>query len=83
LQGLYRRGLEGRQLQLIVTDGCAGLAAAPQTVYPRVAHQRLGPHATQSAGGSPAARPRRYLWLVLARLIVKGYSCARNTTVVE
>ena len=39
LGDLYRRGLEGRKLQLIVTDGCAGLAAAIQTVYPRVRHQ--------------------------------------------
>jgi transposase-like protein len=44
LQELYRRGLEGRQLQLIVTDGCAGLAAALPTVYPRVAHQRCWVH---------------------------------------
>jgi putative transposase len=44
LQDLYRRGLEGRQLQLIVTDGCAGLAAALQTIYPRVAHQRCWVH---------------------------------------
>jgi putative transposase len=40
LQDLYRRGLEGRPLKLIVTDGCAGLMAALQTVYPRLAHQR-------------------------------------------
>jgi len=32
LNDLYRRGLEGRQLELIVTDGCPGLAAALQTV---------------------------------------------------
>src|SRR3990170_2366225 len=44
LQGLYRRGLEGKNLQLIVTDGCAGLAAALQTVYPRVEHQRCWVH---------------------------------------
>ncbi|HSF28896.1 MAG TPA: IS256 family transposase [Candidatus Tectomicrobia bacterium] len=44
LHDLYRRGLAGRQLQLIVTDGCAGLAAALQTVYPRVAHQRCWVH---------------------------------------
>ena len=44
LHELYRRGLEGRQLQLIVTDGCPGLAAALQTVYPRVAHQRCWVH---------------------------------------
>ncbi len=44
LMDLYRRGLEGRQLQLVVTDGCAGLATARQTVYPRVAHQRCWVH---------------------------------------
>lgn len=44
LTDLYRRGLEGHQLQLIVTDGCAGLAAALQTIYPRVAHQRCWVH---------------------------------------
>ena len=44
LLDLYRRGLEGRQLQLVVTDGCPGLAAALQTLYPRVAHQRCWVH---------------------------------------
>ncbi len=44
LGDLYRRGLEGRALQLILTDGCAGLAAAIRTVYPRVRHQRCWVH---------------------------------------
>jgi putative transposase len=44
LEDLYRRGLRGHQLMLIVTDSCAGLAAAPQTVYPRVPHQRCWAH---------------------------------------
>jgi putative transposase len=44
LQDLYRRGLEGKHLELIITDGCAGLAAALQTVYPRVPHQRCWVH---------------------------------------
>src|SRR5579875_414583 len=44
LQDLYRRGLQGDKLLLIVTDGCPGLAAAIQTVYPRVAHQRCWVH---------------------------------------
>lgn len=44
LQDLYRRGLEGKNLLLIVTDGCPGLAAALQTVYPRVQHQRCWVH---------------------------------------
>lgn len=44
LEDLYRRGLEGQKLKLIVTDGCAGLIAALQTVYPRVPHQRCWVH---------------------------------------
>ena len=44
LMNLYRRGLEGRDLQLIITDGCEGLAAALQTVYPQVEHQRCWVH---------------------------------------
>jgi putative transposase len=44
LQDLYRRGLEGKQLSLIVTDGCPGLAAAIPTVYPRARHQRCWVH---------------------------------------
>lgn len=53
---LYRRGLRGRQLQLIVTDGCAGLAAVLQTVYPRVGHQRCWVHTLRNLLG--AARRR-------------------------
>jgi len=44
LQDLYRRGLEGRRLGMILTDGCAGLAAAIRSVYPRVRHQRCWVH---------------------------------------
>ena len=44
LQDMYRRGLEGQSLELIVTDGCPGLAAAIRTVYPRVRHQRCWAH---------------------------------------
>jgi len=44
LNDLYQRGLEGKKLALIVTDGCPGLAAAIQTVYPRVLHQRCWVH---------------------------------------
>jgi putative transposase len=44
LQDLYRRGLVGKQLQLVITDGCPGLAAALQVVYPRVLHQRCWVH---------------------------------------
>jgi putative transposase len=44
LLDLYRRGLVGKNLLLIVTDGCPGLAAAIQMVYPHVPHQRCWVH---------------------------------------
>jgi putative transposase len=44
LNDLQQRGLKGHHLKLIVTDGCAGLAAALETVYPRVLHQRCWVH---------------------------------------
>lgn len=44
LEDLYRRGLRGRNLLLVVTDGCAGLAAAIRTVYPHALHQRCWVH---------------------------------------
>lgn len=44
LQQLYRRGLTGQHLQLIITEGCPGLAAAIDLVYPTVLHQRCWVH---------------------------------------
>ncbi len=44
LNDLYARGLTGKNLLLIVTDGCPGLAAAIPTVYPHVKHQRCWVH---------------------------------------
>jgi len=40
LEDLYRRGLKGNNLLLIITYGCPGLAAAIETVYPRALYQR-------------------------------------------
>lgn len=56
LQDLYRRGFEGRQLQLIIPDGCSGLAAALETVYPRVAHQRCWVHKLRNLLGAVRRR---------------------------
>jgi putative transposase len=44
LNDLFRRGLRGRNLRLVVTDGCTGLARAIETVYPRARHQRCWVH---------------------------------------
>ena len=41
---LYERGLEGKQLCLIVTDGCSGLHGALETVYPYIARQSCWVH---------------------------------------
>jgi len=47
------RGRTGNRLLLIVTAGCPGQAAALQTVYPRVKHQRCWVHTSSLT--SPAA----------------------------
>lgn len=41
---LYRRGLTGAALKLVVTDGQKGVAKAIAYVWPRVAHQRCWVH---------------------------------------
>lgn len=44
LEDLYRRGLVGRKLELIVTDGSPGLIRGVELVYPGVARQRCWAH---------------------------------------
>jgi transposase-like protein len=44
IQDLYRRGLEGVATKLMVTDGGAGLIAALELVYPKIARQRCWAH---------------------------------------
>ena len=44
LEELWRRGLHGKQLKLITTDGHAGLTAAVNLVWPRAPRQRCWVH---------------------------------------
>jgi len=44
LNDLYRRGLEGESLELIITDGATGLHAAIDMVYPYTPRQRCWVH---------------------------------------
>ena len=44
LWNLHERGLAGGQLRLVLSDGCPGLAAAIETIYPRARHQRCWVH---------------------------------------
>jgi transposase-like protein len=56
LSQLRERGLAGRHLRLIVTDGCPGLHTALETVYPYVARQRCWVHKLRNVA---ALLPRR------------------------
>jgi len=44
LQTLYQRGLAGRRLRLVITDGSTGLAGAVGLVYPQARVQRCWAH---------------------------------------
>lgn len=44
LRDLFERGLEGKQVLLITTDGCPGLHRALDTVYPYIPRQRCWAH---------------------------------------
>src|SRR3989338_149462 len=48
LNNLFNRGLEGKNLKLIVTDGGKGLIAALAFVYPEIKHQRCWFHKLQN-----------------------------------
>ena len=56
LNELFRRGLEGTPLTLVVTDGCKGLHAALAVVYPYVKRQRCWAHKLRNVA---AKLPRR------------------------
>ncbi|HEX7297180.1 MAG TPA: IS256 family transposase [Pyrinomonadaceae bacterium] len=58
LNDLYRRGLRGKNLLLIITDGCPGLAGAIQTVYPRALHQRCWVHKMRNITDKGRVRDR-------------------------
>jgi putative transposase len=44
LNRLFHRGLTGDRLELITSDGCAGLAVALEEIYPHVRHQTCWAH---------------------------------------
>lgn len=57
LNDLYRRGLHGERLRLIITDGAPGLLAALDMLYPGVPRQRCWVHKLRNIA---AVLPRRY-----------------------
>lgn len=59
LWDLYRRGLEGKSLRLITTDGNGGLITAVETVYPFVNRQRCWFHKMQNVASKVKQRERQ------------------------
>jgi putative transposase len=49
LNDLFRRGFEGKNLKMIITDGSKGFIAAIDLVYPYVKHQRCWVHKLRNA----------------------------------
>ncbi|PIQ88335.1 MAG: hypothetical protein COV72_08490 [Candidatus Omnitrophica bacterium CG11_big_fil_rev_8_21_14_0_20_42_13] len=49
LNDLFKRGLEGKNLKMIITDGSKGFIAAIELVYPHALHQRCWVHKLRNA----------------------------------
>lgn len=59
LNDLYHRGLEGKNLRLVVTDGCKGLHKALDTVYAYVERQLCWVHKLRNLSQRVPARWRK------------------------
>jgi transposase-like protein len=68
LHDLYRRGLTGEDVALIVTDGGKGLLAALPLVFPRVPVQRCWAHKTRNVTAKVRARDRAAVKQMLHRI---------------
>lgn len=71
LSQLRERGLQGRHLRLIATDGCAGLHAALETAYPYVKRQRCWAHKLRNVA-SLLKRSQQEECLAEAKLIYQA-----------
>ena len=49
LNDLFKRGLEGKNLKMIITDGSKGFISAIELVYPHAKHQRCWVHKLRNA----------------------------------
>ena len=58
LNHLYNRGLEGKGLHLVISDGGTGLKAAIQMVYPQAKHQRCWVHKMRNVLGRLKVKQR-------------------------
>lgn len=73
LRELYSKGLEGKSLQLVISDGASGLLLALDTIYPWVKHQRCWVHKMRNLCGKIKKRHEQEC-LAGARLIYQAGS---------
>lgn len=59
LNDLYRRGLEGKNTELLTTDGGPGLQRALDTVYPRIPRQRCWVHKERNVANKVPRRKQK------------------------
>ena len=59
LQSLWNRGLKGERLDLVVTDGAAGLIAALKFIYPHAVHQRCWVHKLRNVANQVRKRDQQ------------------------
>lgn len=78
LDNLYRRGLEGKNLKLIVHDGAPALFEASQWIYPKIAQQGCYVHKLRNIAKCIRKRAHRKALLGEAKKVFKadGLSCA-------
>lgn len=72
VESLFERGLVGRNLELVVHDGCQGLMDALRWVWPDVKTQQCAVHALRELGDAIRARHVRYKVLREASLVYKA-----------
>jgi len=59
LHHLWGRGLKGEKLELVVTDGAAGLIAALKFIYPHALHQRCWVHKLRNVANQVRERDQQ------------------------
>jgi transposase-like protein len=74
LRDLYERGLEGKGLTMVSTDGCPGLHRALDTVYPYVARQRCWAHKMRNVAAK-LPRKNQDSCLAEAKTIYQAQTC--------
>lgn len=59
LQSLWNRGLQGANLELVISDGAPGLLAAVKFIYPQARHQRCWVHKLRNVANQVRRRDQQ------------------------